>query len=69
VTLDGRRVWASYEDIEFDTGDFVMLGAAFAATGGERAGRIGYAEARLMKQRALVDFAAGWMARHRPRLG
>jgi aminoglycoside N3'-acetyltransferase len=30
------------------------------------AGEVGDAEARLTPQRALVDFATGWMAAHRP---
>lgn len=66
IRRDGKRVWASYDDLEWDTGDFVALGAAFAATGLERTGRVGAAAARLMHQRALVDFAREWMERMRP---
>jgi len=66
ILLGGKRVWASYEDIAFDTGDFAALGAAFAERGHETSGRVGYAPARLMRQRAIVDFAAGWIAAARP---
>jgi aminoglycoside 3-N-acetyltransferase len=65
ILRDGKRVWAVYDDIEFDTGDFAALGEAFAATGPERTGRVGLANARLMRQRDLVDFAVRWMAANR----
>jgi aminoglycoside 3-N-acetyltransferase len=61
ILKDGKRVWAVYDDIAFDTADFAALGDAFAATGAERAGRVGQAAARLMRQRDLVDFAVRWM--------
>ncbi|WP_460705087.1 AAC(3) family N-acetyltransferase [Myceligenerans halotolerans] len=43
-----------------------MAGAAFEDTGAVAVGPVGSATARLMGQRALVDFAADWMARNRP---
>jgi aminoglycoside 3-N-acetyltransferase len=66
IRRDGKRVWALFDDLEWDTGDFAALGAAFAATGLERTGRVAAAAARLMHQRALVDFAREWMERTRP---
>ncbi len=60
-----ERVWAVYDDIAFDTDDFPTLGDAFGATGQERIGRVGMANARLMRQRDLVDFAARWMEQNR----
>jgi aminoglycoside 3-N-acetyltransferase len=48
--------------------DFEQIGAAFEAAVGVSVGQVGDAEARLTPQRALVDFAAGWMAEHRPRI-
>ncbi|MBX7251288.1 MAG: AAC(3) family N-acetyltransferase, partial [Candidatus Promineofilum sp.] len=42
------------------------IGAAFeAATGLARVGPVGAGEARLLPQRALVDFAVGWMEARR----
>ena len=38
------------------------MGADFEATGAVRVGPVGSATARLMDQRALVDFATTWMA-------
>jgi len=65
ATPAGRR-WLSWEDVATDERDFERLGAAFDATGRTRTGRVGEGEARLMRQRELVDFAAGWLAANRP---
>jgi aminoglycoside 3-N-acetyltransferase len=59
------RVWIAYDDVDLESDDFEALGAAFDATGRTRLGRIGAAEARLLGQRDAVDFAVGWLKRHR----
>lgn len=66
MTPEGRR-WVSWEDVVADEKDFEELGAAFDATGRTRAGPVGEGQARLMRQRELLDFAAGWMAENRRR--
>jgi aminoglycoside 3-N-acetyltransferase len=48
--------------------DFEQIGAAFEVAVGLSSGQVGDAEARLTPQRALVDFAADWMAEHRPKV-
>lgn len=68
IRREGTRVWAAYDDIAFDTADFPALGEAFGAGGQERIGRVAMANARLMRQRDLVDFAVRWMERHRARV-
>ena len=46
--------------------DFETIGAAFeAATNAVRIGCVGNATARLLSQRALVDYATRWMAENR----
>ena len=67
VARDGRREWVVYEQLDYDEEDFAEIGEAFAATGGETLGRVGEATARLLRQRAVVDFAAAWMTEHRAR--
>jgi aminoglycoside 3-N-acetyltransferase len=62
---DGSSRWVTWTDVLDDTGDFEELGAAFEAAGGATVGPVGRATARLMPQRALVDFAVTWMAAHR----
>ncbi|HOG48154.1 MAG TPA: AAC(3) family N-acetyltransferase [Anaerolineae bacterium] len=62
---DGRKVWKTFADIDFDMDDFEALGAAFEETGQVVLGRVGLAQARLFAQRAAVDFAVTWMAQRR----
>jgi aminoglycoside 3-N-acetyltransferase len=67
---DGTSRWVAWTDVADNTDDFRQLGAAFEAAdrGGAAAvsvGPVAEATARLMSQRALVDFATGWMAAHR----
>jgi aminoglycoside 3-N-acetyltransferase len=66
VWVDGQRQWVSLRDIDRDASDFEAIGEGFEqATGQVRRGRVASAEALLMPQRALVDFAARWMEQHR----
>ncbi len=66
VRRDGRREWVSYPELDFNDEDFAAIGADFEReTGLARVGRVGRGEARLMPQRALVDYAVGWMSRMR----
>jgi aminoglycoside 3-N-acetyltransferase len=65
---DGSSEWVSWTDVVDNTDDFEQIGAAFEVGVGLSVGQVGDAEARLMPQRALVDFAADWMAEHRPKV-
>ncbi|MFC8285017.1 aminoglycoside N(3)-acetyltransferase [Streptomyces cyaneofuscatus] len=68
VTLRGVRQWWAYEDVALDDGDFASLGAAFeeaAGPGDVRTGLLGSAPCRLLRLRAAVDFATGWLTEHR----
>lgn len=63
---DGSSRWTEWVDVDTEEDDFDRLGAEFEATGGVTVGPVGNADARLMSQRALVDFATTWMAANRP---
>jgi len=66
VLVDGRREWVTFEDLLTDDEDFPAIGAAYEAAGGEvTVGRVGAGEARLMRQRPLVDFGVGEIERVR----
>ena len=66
VLRDGQREWVSYPELDLNDEDFAALGADFEReTGLARVGRVGRGEARLLPQRALVDFAVGWMSANR----
>jgi aminoglycoside 3-N-acetyltransferase len=62
IQRDGRRSWVEYDEPPACTDDFAAIGEAFEAT----EDRVGRSElGRLMRQRELVGFAAGWMAGQR----
>ena len=63
---DGVARWTTWSEVDADAGDFDRIGAAFEATGAVTVGPVGAATARLMSQRAAVDFASDWIPAHRP---
>jgi aminoglycoside 3-N-acetyltransferase len=66
VIAGGQRRWVEFEDIELDETDFDGLGGDFESdTDAVTLGRVGVGEARLMSQRALVDYAVRWFERNR----
>ena len=69
VLVDGRRAWVTYPVPDWDSSDFEEVGAAAAAAGLERSGRVAHGQARLLEVRALVDFAMAWFVDHRPPSG
>jgi aminoglycoside 3-N-acetyltransferase len=67
-------MWAAWTEVVADESDFARIGADFEAAGagttgagttGAAVGQVGEATARLMRQRALVDFGTSWIAAHR----
>lgn len=66
---DGRR-WVPYEEPEVDSGDFARLGESYEAVSPHvTVGRVGWAKARLMPQRDLVDFSIKWLRENRDSRG
>jgi aminoglycoside 3-N-acetyltransferase len=66
VMVNGKREWVKFKEIEDDTSDFKKIGERFECeTGAYTKGRIGMAQARLMPQRKLVDYAVTWMELNR----
>lgn len=66
VLVDGMRRWVRYQNLVGDASDFERLGQDFSAESGqERRGPVGATQARLMAQRAVVDYAVAWMEQHR----
>ena len=65
VSTDGQRQRVSYEVLEPVSDDFTAIGAAFEEVHDFSFCRVGQAETKLIEQRALVDFAAAYMAAHR----
>lgn len=65
MLVEGQRRWVEYDQLDFETEDFPIIGAAFEQERGIVRGKVGAATVRLMKQRPLVDFAVTWMETHR----
>ncbi|MFN2488840.1 MAG: aminoglycoside N(3)-acetyltransferase [Actinomycetota bacterium] len=66
VSIDGVRRWVEFDDVDINEEDFTRIGADLEIEAGSvRRGRIGLAEARLMRQREVVDYAVQWMERNR----
>jgi aminoglycoside 3-N-acetyltransferase len=65
ILQDGDRVMVAYEDIETSTEDFEDLGADFEEQVGCEIGSVGEAEATLLDQSKLVDFAVEWLEANR----
>jgi aminoglycoside 3-N-acetyltransferase len=66
VTTGSGRQWLPVQDLDHNDSDFPEIGAAFEReTADVVTGPVGYATARLMRQRPLVDFGMRWMAANR----
>ena len=61
MLVDGERRWVAIDEIDVPETDFQELGRSLeSATGVVRRGKVARAEARLMSQSELVDYAEGW---------
>ncbi len=68
--IDGERRWVEYQDDWSDGEDFEQIRLDFMASrppadDSWREGPVAYSTSRLLAIRPLVDFAVGWMKRHR----
>jgi aminoglycoside 3-N-acetyltransferase len=67
VLVDGEREWTEWEDLGFDDEDFPECGAAFEreCPDAVETGTVGVADARLLDQPPMVDFAVEWFEANR----
>lgn len=66
VNVYGKRRWRVVRDLDIDDSDFARLGDDFEHdTQQVIIGPVAQATARLMRMRALVDYAVAWMGRNR----
>ena len=65
MLVDGHRQWVQYATLDTYGDDFGQIGQAFDAAHPIAVQRIGQADVRFFKQRAVVDFAIGWIEQHR----
>ena len=66
IMVDGRREWVTFRELLESDADFPKIGREFEdETGLVVTGSAGKGTARLMPQRALVDFGVRWMTANR----
>lgn len=65
IMENGQRVWKEYHTLFVDGEDFDEIGAAFERECTVHTAPLGNGTIRFMRQRELVDFAVGWIERHR----
>ncbi|MFX0134088.1 MAG: aminoglycoside N(3)-acetyltransferase [Candidatus Hodarchaeota archaeon] len=65
MLIDNKRQWVEWEELNIDSDDFEQLGADFEAKINYFPGKVGLADARLLSQRHIVDFAVGWIKKKR----
>lgn len=63
IFANGKRQWIEFEELDFDDSDFLQIGKSFEKKSDHfRNGKIGNADAKLMSQRHLVEFARTYMS-------
>ncbi|WP_132057620.1 aminoglycoside N(3)-acetyltransferase [Halorussus amylolyticus] len=67
VLVDGERKRIEFAELDYDDADFEDAGAAFErdCPNDLARGRVGYANATLLDQRALVDYVSEWLGENR----
>ena len=67
MLVENTPQWIQFEGLEFNDEDFPTIGSAFEAANPHafRHGNVGHADAALIHQPALVDFAVNWMEKYR----
>jgi aminoglycoside 3-N-acetyltransferase len=66
ISVNGKREWVWFDDINFDNSDFERIGADFSReTGVVVFGKVGLAKALFMSQKNLVDYSSGWIKKNR----
>lgn len=65
MIINKKRRWVEYEDLNHNSDDFEQLGIDFESEMNYITGKVGIAEARLISQREIVDFAIEWLKKNR----
>jgi len=65
MLINNKRQWVEWEELYLNSDDFDQLGADFESNINYFPGKVGLADARLLSQRAMVDFAVDWIKKNR----
>jgi len=62
IIEDGKRIWKSVSDYDYDgENDFLEIGNTFETSGGVTVKPIGHAICKLFDYKSAVDFGAEWI--------
>ncbi len=65
ILVNNESKWVEWEELNLNMDDFEQLGTEFESKINYIPGKVGLAEARLLSQRELVDFAIEWFKKNR----
>ena len=65
ILENGKRCWKWFEDYEYDSEDFELIGREFEENYKVQRGKVGNAECKLFEIKDGVDFAREWLIKHR----
>lgn len=65
MLVNNKRQWVEWEELNLNTDDFELLGLDYESKINYTPGKVGSAEARLLSQREMVDFAIEWFRNNR----
>jgi aminoglycoside 3-N-acetyltransferase len=65
IYVKNERQWIEWEELDINSDDFEQLGLEFESKINYTPGKVGLAEARLLSQKEMVDFAVEWFKKNR----
>ncbi len=65
IFINSERRWVEWEELDLNTDDFELLGSDFESKIKYSPGKVGLAEARLLSQKEMVNFAVEWFNKNR----
>jgi len=65
ILVNNKRQWTEWEELELNIDDFEQLGKDYESKINYIPGKVGIADASLLSQREIVDFAIEWFKENR----
>lgn len=65
MLINNERQWVKWKELDLNMDDFKQLGDDFELKINYNLCKVGLAEARLISQREIVDFAIEWLKNNR----
>ena len=65
ILVNNKRQWTEWEELRLNMDDFKQLGKDYESKTNYVPGKVGIADARLISQREIVDFAIEWFKENR----